>query len=96
MIRAFSTDSDAEKLAVIRTIRKLMDFWRISPNELRGPAPQATEALPLILYRHPVSGNTWDGKGKQPDWLRLALTKEGYTVEEIRWKITFDQSSDQE
>ncbi|EIM31704.1 DNA-binding protein H-NS [Leptothrix ochracea L12] len=87
MTRIHSDDSEAEKIAAIRTIRKLMDFWRISPKELRGTTPlQAVSKPHSILYKHPVSGEHWDGKGKQPEWLRLALTKEGYTVEEIRWK----------
>jgi DNA-binding protein H-NS len=86
MTSAHSDDREAEKIAVIRTIRKLMDFWRISPSELRGPMPKMTGRSPVILYKHPISGQEWDGQGKQPEWLRLALTKEGYTVDEIRWK----------
>lgn len=46
------------------------------------PRPQ-----PLVLppkYRHPVSGETWDGQGTQPPWLREALTKQGYTVDELK------------
>ncbi len=86
MTSAHTDDREAEKTAAIRTIRKLMDFWRISPKELRGPMPSTANKSPSILYKHPVSGEQWDGRGKQPDWLRLALTKEGYTVEEIRWK----------
>lgn len=75
-----------EKIAAIRKIRKLMDFWRITPNEIRV----APKVLPLlqpakpVRYRHPINGDTWDGEGRQPDWLRQALLREGYTVEELR------------
>jgi DNA-binding protein H-NS len=76
-----------EKLAAIRTIRKLMDFWQIDATELRGvrlrPPPPPPPA-PTLRYRHPITGNTWDGDGAQPEWLRNALLKEGYTVEELR------------
>lgn len=76
-----------EKLAAIRTIRKLMDFWRIEPAEI-GPVPLAPPpprpAAPAVRYRHPVSGDQWDGVGPQPDWLKRALLKEGYTVDELR------------
>lgn len=44
---------------------------------------------PVLLgpkYCHPVSGDTWDGQGPQPQWLREALTRQGYTVEELRCK----------
>lgn len=79
----------ARKIAAIRTIRKLMEFWSISTRELRseviGVAEQHTTTKKLsVRYRHPVSGEEWDGVGRQPDWLRHALIKEGYTVEEIR------------
>lgn len=77
---------DAEKIAAIRKIRKLMDFWRISPNELRG-RPVAVPGPSVVLeirYCHPVSGETWNGQGAQPQWLREALLREGYTVDELR------------
>lgn len=76
-----------EKIAAIRKIRKLMDFWRITPNEIRvAPRvvlPQVPPTKPA-RYRHPITGDTWDGEGRQPDWLRQALLREGYTVEELR------------
>ena len=81
------TEIDAEKIAAIRKIRKLMDFWRIAPHELRGRplAVPSQSATPLeIRYCHPVSGDTWDGQGAQPQWLREALLREGYTVDELR------------
>ena len=85
--KTHDAEIDAEKIAAIRKIRKLMDFWRISPNELRGrpavvPRPSATPQE--IRYCHPVSGDTWDGQGVQPQWLREALLREGYTVDELR------------
>ena len=75
-----------EKRAAIRTIRKLMDFWQIEPHELRGVVirPRAPAPVISIRYRHPISGLTWDGEGSQPDWLREALLREGYTVDELR------------
>jgi len=75
-----------EKIAAIRKIRKLMDFWRITPNEIRvAPkvVPLAQPAKPA-RYRHPITGEAWDGEGRQPDWLRQALLREGYTVDELR------------
>ena len=79
-------EDDIEKIAAIRKIRKLMEFWRITPSELRGrPVPVARPAANLeIRYRHPVTHEVWDGQGSQPQWLRDALIKEGYTVDELR------------
>jgi len=80
-------DYPPEKLAALRTVRKLVEFWQIRPSELRGPMPPPPPppARPsTIRYRHPVSGETWDGQGEHPQWLRDALLKEGYTVESLK------------
>jgi DNA-binding protein H-NS len=80
-------DYPPEKLAALRTVRKLVEFWQISLQELRGPMPPAPPPPAVgvaIRYRHPVSGDVWDGQGEHPQWLRDALLKEGYTVDELR------------
>lgn len=82
-----SSVTPAQRAAVIHRIRTLMEYWSITPEDLeRAPArklngaPAATE----IKYRHPVSGEAWDGAGPHPEWLRNALLKEGYTVQQLR------------
>jgi DNA-binding protein H-NS len=80
-------DYPPEKLAALRTVRKLVEFWQITPRELRGPLPPAPPPAPSsagIRYRHPVTGETWDGQGEHPPWLRDALLRQGYTVDELR------------
>ncbi len=80
----------AEQQAVLRSIRQLVDFWQISAQELASDEPvQSPVAEPAPppkgpKYRHPLSGDTWDGEGSQPQWLRDALIREGYLVEELR------------
>lgn len=76
-----------EKLAALRNIRRLMDFWQIEPHELDGVPLRAPRPAPVRTgprYRHPITHEQWDGEGAQPDWLRQALLREGYTVEELR------------
>jgi DNA-binding protein H-NS len=77
---------DPEKLVAIRKIRRLMDFWQIRPHELRGKSTtvRVPKAPSVVRYRHPITGMSWDGVGAQPPWLREALLREGYTVEELR------------
>lgn len=83
----FAQVKTPEQEAALRAIRKLIDFWRIEPEELASDvvfvAPPPPVAIPP-KYRHPVSGESWDGQGSQPPWLKEALTKQGYTVDELR------------
>lgn len=75
------------KAAVIYRIRALMEFWGVSVDDLRrhrGPPTPMPATAPVIKYRHPTTGDTWDGRGEQPAWLRQALLKEGWTVDELR------------
>ena len=94
MIRETSvSDFPPEKLAALLKIRKLMEFWRITPGELRqAPRPVAPPppAPAPYRYRHPRTQLGWDGQGAQPVWLRTALLREGYTVEELR-RCAIDQ-----
>ena len=78
-----------ERAAVIHRIRTLVEYWGITPEELAQPLPlPPVAAQPLlnaaIKYRHPQSGATWDGSGPHPQWLRDALLKEGFTVEQLK------------
>ena len=83
----------AEQEAILRSVRKLVSFWQITADELAGiPEPVRVEtpvAAPPAApkYRHPITGETWDGEGSQPQWLREALTREGYTVDEVRLPV---------
>ena len=85
-------DYPPEKLAALRTVRKLVEFWNITIQELRDPLPPPPPPPPVgslpIRYRHPVSGETWDGQGDHPAWLREALLKQGYTVDELKRAVT--------
>jgi DNA-binding protein H-NS len=78
--------SPRQRAAIIHRIRTLMEFWGITVTQLRHfkakPPVQAPAASPK--YRHPTTGATWDGQGPQPEWLRNALLKEGFTVEHLR------------
>lgn len=80
----------AEQEAVLRSVRKLVDFWQIEADELamdgpaRAPKAPTTPVVKPPKYRHPRTDETWDGEGSQPEWLRLALTRQGYTVDELR------------
>jgi len=76
-----------ERAVVIARIQSLIEFWGITPAELDADTPhvEAVPSGPLpIKYQHPQTGETWDGQGPHPEWLRRALLKEGMRVEELR------------
>ena len=74
-----------ERSAVLARIHALMEYWGITLEDLLAdPSPQAPLEPPPVKYRHPVTGETWDGQGPHPDWLRRALLQEGLRVEELR------------
>lgn len=89
-------DSTPERTVALKRIRFLMDFWGITVDEIAmsedEPAVNAAESLatPSLApkYRHPSNGETWDGLGEQPEWLKRALLQEGYTVEQLRIPAT--------
>ncbi len=82
--------SKRERAAVIARIEALMEYWGITVDDLLAPTPEyetppAAPAGPLpVKYRHPVTGDTWDGQGTHPDWLRRALLQEGLRVDELK------------
>lgn len=78
---------EARRRAALNAARTLVEFWGITPEQIaRAPAPRIDPHASEPRYRHPVHGYTWDGEGSQPQWLKDALIREGYTVEELRVK----------
>lgn len=82
-----SRNLSREQRAVLARIQQICEFWDIEPNELHGQHTPVVEkpVVPVstIKYRHPVTGETWNGEGAHPEWLRQALLKEGYRVAEL-------------
>lgn len=47
----------------------------------KKPAPGDHD---YVKYRHPVSGQTWNGLGKQPAWIAQALGFDGWSLEQLK------------
>ena len=91
--------SRRERAAVLARIEALMEYWGITVEDLLAPTPEPEAppppAGPLpVKYRHPVTGDTWDGQGPHPDWLRRALLKEGLRVDELKPEAIVPPTSD--
>jgi DNA-binding protein H-NS len=80
--------SRRERAAVLARIEALMEYWGITVDDLLAPTPLVDPPPPAgprpVKYRHPVTGETWDGDGPHPDWLRRALLHEGLRVDELK------------
>ena len=75
----------AKRRIVVHQLRQLVEYWGITERELARSRKRRRAATPMNhRYRHPVSGETWSGEGPQPEWLKTALVKDGYRVEELR------------
>ena len=74
----------AERRAALGNARRLVDFWHITPEELEGPPPPRQGPQQIYRYAHPKTGETWDGLGTQPAWLRRCLINEGFRLDEVR------------
>ena len=74
----------AERRAALGNARRLVDFWQITPEELEGPLPPRQGPQQVYRYAHPKTGETWNGLGPQPAWLRRCLINEGFRLDEVR------------
>ncbi|WP_454875307.1 H-NS histone family protein [Paraburkholderia xenovorans] len=64
----------AEKPTAIREIQTKMDEWGIQLRDLQevrsGRRYVPTKSGRYVpKYRDPISGATWSGKGRQPQWI---------------------------
>jgi DNA-binding protein H-NS len=89
-------DPSELRASALRQARRLVEFYCITPEELtderdmcnspesaRGASESSVALTRAVKYRHPVTGETWDGVGPHPDWMRQALLKDGYRVAEL-------------
>ena len=62
----------------IAKVRALMDEYGLTPADLsskRGPKPTAGKGGKVAAkYRDTATGNTWSGRGLQPNWLKAAIS----------------------
>lgn len=77
----------AERSAVIDKIKSLMAEHGVTlaelgaPRKAGRPAGKPTRKV-AAKYRDAATGNSWSGRGLQPNWLKAALAS-GRTLEEF-------------
>ncbi|MBV7482412.1 H-NS family nucleoid-associated regulatory protein [Bordetella sp. BOR01] len=50
---------------VLADMRQKIREYGIAPEQLFGP-----DLSDLVRYRHPETGQTWNGIGRPPNWIR--------------------------
>lgn len=81
----------------LRTWEQAGEPWRETPK-VHGAVVSALASLGVsylaerqkllqrraVAYRHPLSGDTWSGRGLMPKWMRASLDDAGYTLDQLR------------
>ena len=73
-----SAAQQQEKAAAIARVKALMAEHGLTVVDLglRAPAPGRKRASKVApKFRHPESGETWSGRGLQPNWLKSAVAE---------------------
>ena len=67
-----------ERADAIAKVKSLMAEYGLTATDIAGkagPAPRTSSAGKKVApkYRNPGTGETWTGRGLQPNWLKSAL-----------------------
>jgi DNA-binding protein H-NS len=68
-----------ERADAIAKVKSLMAEYGLTAADIVGKAPVAQRSAPSAgkkvapKYRNPDTGETWTGRGLQPNWLKSAL-----------------------
>ncbi|MEX3968253.1 H-NS histone family protein [Paraburkholderia sp. EG286B] len=72
-----------ESEAVLADIRAKVAVFGYTPQDIfgrrRGRPRRSDGALPA-KYRDPASGATWSGRGRAPNWIKDAKTRDRYLI----------------
>lgn len=81
-----NTVQQEQKAAVIAEMVARMREAGISPQDLMGKSSGKSTATKgkrvPVKYRNTATGDSWSGRGKQPNWLTAALAA-GRKIEEF-------------
>ncbi|WP_322032875.1 H-NS histone family protein [Paraburkholderia sp. J76] len=68
-IRRLEAEAEALRHRELRNVvidmRQKIREYGISPEQLFGP-----DLFDLVQYRDPATGQTWNGRGRPPNWIK--------------------------
>ena len=59
----------AEKSKILVQVRELVAAHGLTSQEVFGGSKSVKTGSVAVKYRHPTTGQTWTGRGKQPKWI---------------------------
>jgi DNA-binding protein H-NS len=71
-----------EKAAAIARIKDIMREFDVQLSDLGAISRVGRRGVVAPKYRHPVTGDTWSGRGQFPRWLRDEVAK-GHTKDDF-------------
>ncbi|MDN7813773.1 H-NS histone family protein [Burkholderia gladioli] len=78
------TARKAEFADVVTEVRQRVQDFGLTARDIFGSEPRTIprhrRTPPTAKYRHPDTGHTWSGRGRQPKWIAQAADREQYRV----------------
>jgi DNA-binding protein H-NS len=71
-----------DRAEAIAKVRALMDEYGLTVSDLTSRSVSKPAGKVAVKYRDKASGDTWSGRGLQPNWLKKALAS-GRKIEEF-------------
>lgn len=62
-----------DRADAIAKVRALMDEYGLTVADLSSRGVSKPAGKVAAKYRHPATGDTWSGRGLQPNWLKKEL-----------------------
>ena len=71
-----------DRAEAIAKVRALMDEYGLTVSDLSSRAVSRPAGKVAAKYRNQATGETWSGRGLQPNWLKKALA-DGARIEDF-------------
>lgn len=75
LLRQAETLRAETRLSVLSQVKESVADWNFTANELGLKLGLVEKRKSIAKFKDPVSGKTWSGRGRAPDWFKLHLSE---------------------
>jgi DNA-binding protein H-NS len=75
LLRQAETLRAETRSSVLLDVKESVAEWNFSANELGLKLGLVEKRKSVAKFKDPVSGKTWSGRGRAPDWFNLRLSE---------------------